>query len=209
MAICHCPSIPSCVQDRCDREGGPSLCFGSALYASLHAMRLVRRPIFCEGAALPYVGAGWTLTSFRAIRLTHGRHMMRLVRRPIFCEGGSPPNLERNLILAECPPAFSVFHSPHSPILPFTRFSSFCRFWLPFLLPLMAAASGCRLAAQNPPVLRYWPETKLCQAGFRSLRKHPFSKRRELGPHTSIVAMGQTVAPASGAGPALRGIRGT
>ena len=42
---------------------------------------------------LPYVGAGWTLTMFRAIRLTHGRHLMRLVRARSFVRADPGPIL--------------------------------------------------------------------------------------------------------------------
>jgi len=53
-------------------------------------------------------------------------------------------------------------HSPihpftHSPIHPFTPspLPAFCRFSLPFLSPLLVAASGCRLAKQNHCALQY------------------------------------------------------
>ena len=53
--------------------------------------------------------------------------------------------------------AFSAFRPVHpltcSPQV-FSLFA-FCRFWLPFLLPLLVTASGCRFAGLIPFMIRY------------------------------------------------------
>jgi hypothetical protein len=49
---------------------------------------------------------------------------------------------------------------------------AFCRFRLPFLLPLLDAASRCRLAALNPFIVRYY---RLIAGVERSLENSAFS----------------------------------
>ncbi|MGO9019411.1 MAG: hypothetical protein ACLQVJ_13790 [Syntrophobacteraceae bacterium] len=49
----------------------------------------------------------------------------------------------------------AIHHSPYTGLHPFTRFSSFFRFWLPYLLPLLVASSGCRFAGLIPFMIRY------------------------------------------------------
>jgi len=72
-----------------------------------------------------------------------------------------PFMISTQLPLIISPVRFAFLFSPftpvssHSPIRPFTRFSSFCRFWLPFLLPLPVAAYGCRFAGLIPFMIRY------------------------------------------------------
>ena len=67
-----------------------------------------------------------------------------------------------SLLPASCSPLpnFTFHPFSHSPffllpfLLPLLVAASGCRFWLPLLLPLLVAASGCRFAAQNDFVIK-------------------------------------------------------